>query len=63
LFNANSAIVQLYHGENKLILNEMMISIGTIPMKWRLHSTSIDWFCSHSVFTCVSAMGRESVGT
>jgi hypothetical protein len=23
LFNANSAIVQLYHGEIKLILNEM----------------------------------------
>jgi hypothetical protein len=23
LFDANSAIVQLYHGENKLILNEM----------------------------------------
>jgi hypothetical protein len=25
LFNANSEIVQLYHGENKLIVNEMMI--------------------------------------
>jgi len=25
LFNANSAISQLYHGENKLIFNEMMI--------------------------------------
>ena len=25
LFNANSAIFQLYHGENKLIFNEMMI--------------------------------------
>jgi hypothetical protein len=25
LFNANSAIVQLYYGENKLILNEMMM--------------------------------------
>jgi hypothetical protein len=25
LFNANPAIVQLYHGENKLIVNEMMI--------------------------------------
>jgi hypothetical protein len=23
LFNANSAIFQLYHGENKLIFNEM----------------------------------------
>jgi hypothetical protein len=25
LFNANSAIFQLYHGENKLIFNEMYI--------------------------------------
>ena len=25
LFNANSAILQLYHGENKLIFNEMMM--------------------------------------
>jgi hypothetical protein len=25
LFNANSAIVQLYHGENNLIFNEMMM--------------------------------------
>ena len=25
LFNANSAIFQLYHGENKLIVNEMMM--------------------------------------
>jgi hypothetical protein len=25
LFNANSAICQLYYGENKLILNEMMM--------------------------------------
>ena len=28
LFNANSAIFQLYHGENKLIFNEMMMSSG-----------------------------------
>ena len=26
LFNANSAIFQLYHGENKSIFNEMMKS-------------------------------------
>jgi len=26
LFNANSAIFQLYHGEYKLIFNEMMMS-------------------------------------
>ena len=25
LFNANSAIFQLYHGENKMIFNEMMM--------------------------------------
>ena len=25
LFNSNSAIVQLYHGENKLIFDEMMM--------------------------------------
>ena len=25
LLNANAAIFQLYHGENKLILNEMMM--------------------------------------
>jgi hypothetical protein len=25
LFNTNSVICQLYHGENKLIFNEMMI--------------------------------------
>jgi len=25
LFNANPAMLQLYHGENKLILNEMMM--------------------------------------
>jgi len=25
LFNANSAIFQVYHGENKLIFNEMMM--------------------------------------
>jgi hypothetical protein len=27
LFNSNSAIFQLYHGENKLIFNEMMIGL------------------------------------
>ena len=25
LFNVNSAFFQLYHGENKLIINEMMM--------------------------------------
>jgi len=27
LFNANSAIFQLYHGENKLHFNEMMVAL------------------------------------
>ena len=31
LFNANSAICQLYHGENKLIFNEMMMMLCTMP--------------------------------
>jgi hypothetical protein len=26
LFNANTAILQLHHGENNLILNEMMMT-------------------------------------
>jgi hypothetical protein len=29
LFSANSAIFQLYHGENKLIFNEMMMMMRT----------------------------------
>ena len=28
LFNANSAIFQLYHGENKIIFNEMMMRLA-----------------------------------
>jgi hypothetical protein len=28
LFNANSAIFQLYHGENKLIFSEMMMKFA-----------------------------------
>ena len=30
LFSANSSIVQLYHGENKLMLNEMMMMRSTL---------------------------------
>jgi hypothetical protein len=30
LFNANSAIFQLYHTENKLIFNEMMMRRGIV---------------------------------
>ena len=28
MFNANTAIFQLYHGKNKLIFNEMMIKFA-----------------------------------
>jgi hypothetical protein len=28
LFNANTAIFQLYHGKNKLIFNEMLIKFA-----------------------------------
>jgi hypothetical protein len=28
LFNANSVILQLYHGDNKLIFNEMMMGFA-----------------------------------
>jgi hypothetical protein len=36
LFNANSAIFQLYYGENKLIFNEMKIifPICSRPTRW-----------------------------
>jgi len=36
LFNANSAIFQLYHGKNTLIFNEMIICcpLCTRPMRW-----------------------------
>ena len=30
LFNANSAILQLYYGENKLIFNEMMMMMSAL---------------------------------
>jgi hypothetical protein len=33
LFNANSAIFQLYYGENKLIINEMMMRSATKDYK------------------------------
>jgi len=32
LFNANSAIIQLYHCENKLILNELMMMMMMIRL-------------------------------
>ena len=41
LFNANSAILQLYHGENKLIFNEMMmksILYKTNTLSWIFYS-------------------------
>jgi hypothetical protein len=39
LFNANSAIFQLYHGEDRLIFNEMM-------MRSALYKTNtLSWIC------------------
>ena len=41
LLSANSAIFQLYHGENKLILNEMvMVSLCTRPTRCDIYSAS-----------------------
>ena len=37
LFNANSAIVQLYHVENKLIFNEMMMMMMIKMMRSALY--------------------------
>jgi len=37
LFNVNSAIFQLYHGENKFIFNEMMMS------------ALLDFYCASSL--------------
>jgi len=37
LFNANSAIVQLYHAENKLIFNEMMMMMMIKMMRSALY--------------------------
>jgi hypothetical protein len=34
LFNAISAIVQLYHGEKKLIVNEMMMKAALYTLRW-----------------------------
>jgi hypothetical protein len=40
LFNANSVIFQLYHGENKLIFNEM-------TMRSALYKTNtLSWICT-----------------
>jgi hypothetical protein len=51
LFNANSAIFQLKHGENKLIFNEMMMSKYNIQIvqkgksnKTQIHAGSVFWF-------------------
>ena len=57
LFNVNSAIFQLYHGENKLIFNEMMMTITLswifiVLVHWNnsprvdmsLHSDTLFWF-------------------
>jgi hypothetical protein len=37
LINANTAIVQLCHGENNLIINEMMVAKLVLWAQKRLH--------------------------
>ena len=60
LFNANSAIFQLYHGENKLSVNEMMMTSALYTLNWifvklahwnnnpqvdmSVHSNTLSWF-------------------
>ena len=50
LFNANSAIFQLYHGKNKLIFNEMMMKSvlyytnNSLRVDMSLHSDTLFWF-------------------
>ena len=52
LFNANSAILQLYHDENKLIVNETMMMIFIVLAHWNNsprvdmsgHSDTLFWF-------------------
>jgi len=39
LFNANAAIVQLYHGESKLMFNEMMIRSALY------YTNTLIWIC------------------
>jgi len=44
LFNANSSIFQLYHGENKLAFNEMMMMSAlfqTNTLSWILKQQSV----------------------
>ena len=40
LFNVNSAIIQLYRGENKLIFNEMMMRSRLTRLVWFFYSAS-----------------------
>jgi hypothetical protein len=51
VFKANSAIFQLYHGENKLIINEMM-------MKSTLYQTNM----LSLVFYSASSLKQQSAG-
>jgi hypothetical protein len=56
LLSANSAIFQLYHGENKLILNEMvMVSLCTRPTRCQIVNVSliklVQWYETHIVIS------------
>jgi hypothetical protein len=58
LFNANSAIFQLYHGENKLIFNEMMKRsiYTTVCIRYNCQHFVVwikcNWMATFSVFVC-----------
>ena len=50
LYNANSAICQLYHGKNKLILNKMMIRSAlyqTNMLSWIFSASSLKQQCTY----------------
>jgi hypothetical protein len=51
LFNANSAIFQLYHGENMLIFNEMMMMIrsGLEPTSYHTQSEYANHYITDAV--------------
>ena len=56
-FNANSAIFQLYHEENKLIFNEMMIA----PLKTHYPDSEPTSLCSFSFLLSVEATNTNFV--
>jgi hypothetical protein len=59
LFNTNSAIFQLYHGENKLIINEMVMGSALY------YTSTLSGICivlahvKHQSLTSVSSEGKQ----